>query len=434
VKRRTLLLLLAPAALSAQTAPDAGARAITLEEAIKLAQRNAPSAVQARGAVRSADASIRASYGAFFPTLSLNSAGSKQGGETFFQGQLVPYRGDPWSFSRGVSSNLQLFDGGRRLHELRTARADASAAVETETVAKFRIALDVKVQFYAVQAARESESAALVQLEQAQQQLQAASARVAAGTATKSDSLRAIITVGNAQLAVLTARNGLRVASASLTRLVGTNFPVTAAPTDTLAGMGAPIDSLQLANLVDNGPAIRQARAQLGAAKASTKASRTPYMPTLSTSFNYSGSNTANRFDFGSGTYAFQHSLRFTLSYPVFDNFNREEAIVRANVAEDNAEASLRDARLLAQQSLVQYIGALRTAEARAQIQSASVAAAEEDLRVQQQRYNLGASTFLDVLTSQVTLNQARAALIQARFDARTARAQIESLIGQELQ
>jgi outer membrane protein len=52
---------------------------------------------------------------------------------------------------------------------------------------------------------------------------------------------------------------------------------------------------------------------------------------------------------------------------------------------------------------------------------------------VQQQRYSLGASTLLDLLTSQLTLNQARASLIQARFEARVARAQIEALIGREL-
>jgi outer membrane protein len=62
-----------------------------------------------------------------------------------------------------------------------------------------------------------------------------------------------------------------------------------------------------------------------------------------------------------------------------------------------------------------------------------SVAAAEEDLRVQQQRYQLGASTILDALTSQTTLNQARLALIQARFNYRVAKAQLEALVGREL-
>ena len=66
-------------------------------------------------------------------------------------------------------------------------------------------------------------------------------------------------------------------------------------------------------------------------------------------------------------------------------------------------------------------------------VQLISVTAAKEDLRVQQLRYNAGASTLLDVLTSQNQLSQAETALIQARFDARVARARLEALIGQRL-
>ena len=43
-----------------------------------------------------------------------------------------------------------------------------------------------------------------------------------------------------------------------------------------------------------------------------------------------------------------------------------------------------------------------------------------------------GASTLLDVLTSQTQLTQARLGLVQARFAARTARAQLEALVGSE--
>jgi outer membrane protein len=125
--------------------------------------------------------------------------------------------------------------------------------------------------------------------------------------------------------------------------------------------------------------------------------------------------------------------LSLNLSFPFFNQGAREEQIVRSRVAEDNAEAQLRDMRLAAQQQLTQYLSAFRTAEQRIQIQLASVEAAEEDLRVQQRRYQLGASTFLDVLSSQVTLNQARSALIQARFDARVAKAQIETLTGKDM-
>jgi outer membrane protein len=93
----------------------------------------------------------------------------------------------------------------------------------------------------------------------------------------------------------------------------------------------------------------------------------------------------------------------------------------------------LRDARLAARQNLTSFLRTLQNAQARAEVQLQAIAAAEEDLRVQQQRYALGASTLLDLLTSQTQLNVARQALIQARFDARVARAQLSSLLGREL-
>ena len=159
-------------------------------------------------------------------------------------------------------------------------------------------------------------------------------------------------------------------------------------------------------------------------------------MPTVRLSYGYSGSGT-DPYGFGNDStkkFLYGSSLGLSLNFPLFNNFTREDNLLRARVAHDNSVAQLRDARLLAQQNLIQQIGALRTAETRIQIQQASIAAAMEDQRVQQQRYSLGASTLLDLLTSQSTLNQARAALIQARQDYRIARAQIEAIIGRDLQ
>ena len=97
------------------------------------------------------------------------------------------------------------------------------------------------------------------------------------------------------------------------------------------------------------------------------------------------------------------------------------------------AEASLRDARLAADEDLTTQLGAFRSAEQRVGSLGASLAAAEEDLRVQQQRYAVGASTLLDVLSSQTQLNQARRDLIRARYDLRVAKAQLEALVGRDL-
>jgi outer membrane protein len=403
-----------------------------LDEAVRLAQQNAPAAVQARGQLRTTDAAIRSAYGAFIPTLNLSYGSNKQGGETFFQGQLVPFRGDPWNFNRGVSTSLELFDGGRRLFQLRSARANQDAAESNERLQRYQVALDVKQQYFNVLASTEARAAAEAQLAQAEQQFRSAIARVSAGAATVSDSLRSVILVGNARLALLTAENGLRVSNANLTRLVDTPFEVTAGSADSVTVVR--LDSAAIERAIEDAPSILQARADLAAAAASYRASRTPYLPTLNMSYNLSGNRTDKNFALTGGEYARANALRFTINYPVFNGFVREENITRASVAEANAQAQLRDARLAARQQFTQFVGSLRLAEERVAIQVASVTAAEEDLRVQNQRYALGSSTLLDVLTSQTQLNQARSALIQARYDARVARAQIEALIGRDLQ
>jgi outer membrane protein len=412
---------------SAQEAP----RPITLEEAVQLAQRNAPGAVQSRGQLRTSDATVRGAYASFLPDVNLNMSRSWEGGTRTIQAGRPVGDESPWSSSAGASMSIQLFDGGSRFYELRRARAQQDAAEANDIDQRFQIALSVKQAYYDGLAARESEAAARTQLEEAQLQMRTATARMAAGAATKSDSLRTAIQIGNAQLALISAQNALRTAEATLTRLVATPFPVTPAD-DALGAQTIAVDSASLERLALDGPAIREAAAQWQVARASQRAARSSYFPTISMSY----SRGSNGDDLGYGwndPFRYSSNLRFTASYPLFNRLNREEQRVAADVQEANTSAALRDAQFAAQQQLSQFLGALRTAEARIAIQSASVAAAEEDVRVQQQRYAVGASRLLDLLTSQTELNNARAALIQARYDYRIAKAQLEALVGRSL-
>ena len=423
-----------PLISSAQAPLDTVATPISLAEAIRLAQRNAPATVQARGAIQTSELSVKQAYSAFLPTVNLSAATTRQKGDRFdTQGNLVPFTGQPASYSTGMNANLQLFDGGRRLFDIRKSKADVNAAEATEVTQRFQVALQVKQQYYNILAARESESAAQAQIDQANQQLRSASLRLRAGAATTSDSLRSMIQLGNARLAMLTARNNLSLANATLTRLVASPRTVTATPSDTL-DQRVTIPSLaELEPLVQKAPAVEQAAAELASAKAASRSAKTAYLPTVNMNFSRGGSGLDPAFGLGDKRYAYNQSLNFSLSFPLFNNLNREVSVLRASVTEDNAEVTLRDARFAAHQTLVQALGQMTTAQQQVDIQSASVVAALEDLRVQQRRYDLGASTLLEVLTSQTQLDQARTALIRARYDYRVAKAQLEALIGRDL-
>src|SRR5207237_8226308 len=119
----------------------------------------------------------------------------------------------------------------------------------------------------------------------------------------------------------------------------------------------------------------------------------------------------------GDSRHSENQSVNFVLSFPHFNNLKREVSVLRASVAEDNAEVSLRDARFAAHQTLVQALGQMRTAQAQVDIETSSVAAAVEDLRVQRARYQVGAAAVLEVLTWQTQLEQARNALISGSYD-----------------
>ena len=422
-----LLLTTAPAGAAAQPRP------ITLHEAVDLARTNAPAVVQARGQERSTDAGVRSAYAAFLPDLNLTAGATRQSPARtrLVGGELLPPT--PWAYNAGFGATVDLFQGGQRFFDIRQAKARDAAADAGLVNQQFVATLNAKQQFFNVLAARESQIAAAAQLEQAEQQRRTSVALARARQATRSDSLRAEIQVRNAQLAVLDAQNSLETANASLTRAIGSDEPVTAgpAPADTMAEALALADA-ELAALAERGPLVTQSESLLRAARAANTASWSDYLPSASLSFSRGGTRAKQTFTIPDSL-RYTNTLSLSLSIPIFDRLQREERHVNADVAEENAQASLRDARLAARQGIVQWLGAYHVAGQKVQAQLATVEAAEEDLRVQQQRYAVGGSTLLDVLTSETQLNQARRDLIQARYDQRVAKAQLEALVGRDL-
>ena len=127
-------LVLIPAVVPAQI--DTAASPITLSDAILMAQRNAPSAVQARGSIRTANATVKQSYAAFLPSINLSAGSQRQQGDRFdTQGNLVPFTGNPTNYSTGLNTSLQLFDAGRRFFDVKRTKADVNAAEAGTTIA-----------------------------------------------------------------------------------------------------------------------------------------------------------------------------------------------------------------------------------------------------------------------------------------------------------
>lgn len=420
------VIVLAPAPLVAQD--STGARIeVTLQEAIRRALEVDPDMVQASGDRRNAGAARITALGSFLPSLTFSGAVAKNSQQRFDQNsqKLIP---PIPNYSTSISANVDLFTGLRRVSLLRAAGASLDAADASVVSQRFAVQLSTQQAFYNAIATEELVRVAEAQVRRAQQQHQIAVEKLRAGSATRSDSLRSTVVYGNARIQLLQARANLATAQAGLGRQIGVDQPVRAVPDSALP---VPPDSATLrGSLLQSAPQLQQADAQARAARANVWAARSPYIPTLNFSLGSSRQDTL----FSNALAGNEvHNWRVGLSWTLFNGFSREQANTQARVSRDLAEARAADTRRAVSAQFTQQMAALSTAFEQIAISHANVAAAAEDLRVQQERYRVGAATILDLLTSQEALTQAEVDLVQSRFNYLNARAQVEALVGHAL-
>jgi outer membrane protein TolC len=412
----------------AATAPLVGQnRSVTLGEAVDMALRSQPAMVQARGQVETADAGKLQSYGSWLPTLSANSSASTNSQSRWDERTQTTITGSSTSYSGGLSASLTLFDGFSRIAEGRAAGADLEAADASLVNQSFQTVLQTKQAFFNALAAEELVRVSDTRIERATGQLNIAKEKLAAGTATRSDTLRSFVEVANARLQRLNAVTQLATAEANLARLTGVDGSVSAVRDEQLFAL-IDVDTAALrAEALQRSPTIRQADASVKAADAQFKTIYSQYLPRANASYSRSWSGQEWL------TFNPSWSLRLSLSWTIFNGFTRELNRTQRAISLENSRAQAKDAVRQVNADLTQHLASLSAARTRLEIAEANQAASEEDLRVQQERYRLGAATIVEVLASQENLDQAEVDRVQSYLDYLVAKAQIEALIGREL-
>jgi len=422
------LVIAVPAA--AQQAPAPQGLEVTLNEAIQRALQVQPSMVQARGDQRNTGASKRQAYGAFVPSVSVgaSAARSNVGRIDATTGRPVP---PEYSYTGSFNASLELFDGFRRIANLK-ATAEANNAADAGAInERFLTTLQTKQLFYTAVANEALVRVAEAQLRRAQQQLQISVEKLRAGSATRSDSLRSTVEFGNARIDLLRAQANLLSAQADLGRQIGVDGLVRAA----FDSMLPPVpDTTELRSIaLSSSPAVDQADAQASAARAQVWSARAQFWPSVVVSYsnNRQGTDPPDLPFFGNYPETFQ--WRFGLSWPILNGFVREGNQVAASVTRDNAVARAADTRRQVSSQVTAQMAVLSTAFEQITIARENMAAATEDLRVQNERYRVGAATILDLLTSQAALTQAEVNVVQTQFSYLIARAQLEATVGRAL-
>lgn len=468
-------------------AQDASAT-LTLQEAQALAQRNNLDLALSRNARRTAGAALRSAYGDLLPgadfsfTSQFREGGSQPiNGVQFETGDIR--QSQYWIGLNYRLSGATILGPGLQKANLNAAEAELDASEET-------IRATIAQQYFAALKAGAQAELQDTLVMTARQQLELARARAAVGAGTQLDVIRAEVTLGQAEVQALQADNNAEVEKLRLFAVIGvpqpssvsltSEFPITE-PSLTLEQV---LEQAQRSN-----PTLEALRARDHAADYSVKQARSQYLPTLSLSTGWGGytyENTNPDFlvqqamagvaqqrascftmdslrvgaglssingqcaaiDFTPGDrqallssneqfpFDFQKqpfSLTATLSIPIFDGFTREQRVQEAVAARSNAEYRTRAQELQLRQEVTAAYLTLRTMQQTVTLQEQNALRAREELRLAEERYRVGASTFLEVTEARASFERAENERIAAIYDFHSAFAALESAVGRPL-
>lgn len=426
----TVFQLAVPAAVSAASVPQGSdsIMVVTLADALRRAANVDPNYVAALRNVVDAKWQQRAAYAAFIiPATTLSVTQTRSNNQVFnfgtgdFANRLTQAQ---------IDMRLNLFNGLSKFFEAGRAGAAVAAADANELQARFQTALLTEADYYDVLAQRELMRVAAERVRRAEEQFAIARARVLGGAAVQTDSLQLLLELTRAQVDLLRQRATLRVARIELGRRIGVPGPVDAAPLDTLPSGPLPITERQaVLEALQEGPRYRAAQEGAQAAARAYSVVMGQYLPRVDLFATYQA--------FGDEFFLPDDSRRwiygFSINFPIWNNAQREIQLSQAKSNREVARALRDDIEREVRRDVVAAYEVFETARASADLAEVAVVVARENMRVNQERYRVGATTILDLLTAQVSLVEAEATLVQAIQAERLALAGLEALLGRRI-
>jgi outer membrane protein len=471
----------------AQDAPAIG-RTLTLDEAIAIALQNNPAYLQSVNTGRNADANVRSAYGALLPTSSASfSTRYSQSGSQFFNGVALSSNSNTIQSSYNLGVGYSINAASLLAPKAARANRDATEAEIRGGAEALRSAVTERYLVALQAEARAAVADSLVMTARAQ--LDLAKARVEAGAANLLDVRRAEVALGQAEITSLTNHNTTQVEKLRLFQQLGVAVVDTAVALTTKFDVSLPRftrDSvLALARSVN--PAVNALRSRLRAADVDLQVSRSQYTPTLSLGTGWGGQssqftdpefrvnqaraglandfagcmeldsirtrislpslncvntplseeqaqairNANDQFPFKFTRAPF--GLSASLSIPVFDGFRREQRLQTSDIARQDMRYALRARELQLNTEVTQAYLNLTTSYRVVALQETNNARAREELSFAEERYRVGAATFLDVIVSRSNFAQAQIDRVNAIYDYHRAFATLEAAVGRPL-
>ncbi len=474
----------------APTAPE-----LRLADAIELARRNNPAYQVARNQRVNADWGVKSAWGNLIPQLSANagaswqSAGSQQFGS--ITSDQLGFGGQPSYYFSSYGLALNLDVNGSTLMRPSQAKAQREATDADIRTSEAELVLGVTQSYLNVLLESERLRVAREELERSEYNLRLAQGRREVGSATIIDVQQAEVAVGRAEVLILATGSARTTQRFELLRRLGVDLNQDfSLSSDDFQLFEPAFDGAYLYNMaLDHNPGLSALRANRDAANQDVQMAKSTYLPSLSFFANMSGftqeasssgflvaqaeaqaqnqmqqcaalnelftrladplpTQNCDVFAFSEGQrqaienqnsgwpFSFQTQptrVGFTISLPVFTGLNRQRDVEAARVARSDLDYRIREQQLFVQAEIGAGLTNLVASYQAALIEQRNQTLADEQLRLAREQYQLGFTSFVELIEAETVKAQADRELIAAVFSYHDNLARLEAVVGTSL-
>jgi TolC family type I secretion outer membrane protein len=337
------------------------------------------------------------------------------------------------SASTGINGKILLYDFGKTPLQYKAAEKSLTAAEFNFKESIASIIINARTAYFnyllSMQLLIVNEDA----LKQSGEHLRQAQTLFDVGKQAKIAVTNASVDVANAQVSVIHARNGVKLAKVQLETIAAIKLGEPVVLTDSL---NCAEDSITEADAekraLESRAEILSAKASLEAADLKLRAAKASFFPSLNASGGFGweaqGDASISRSDWNTWP---NWNIGASLSIPIYEGGAIRAAVAQAQAMFMQSKAQLDVLILSVAQQVQQYHLQEVDAQERINATGLVITQAIENLQLTQERYKAGLGTSVDLTDAEQTLANARSSHVQALFDYRIAHANLLLAIGE---
>jgi len=418
-------------------------KTLSLNEVVKIALQKNTNLLKMEEGIKGYQSNVKSAYGNLLPTLSASggwnwSRSVEEGGDYIFNGftftapkKIVQSR----SYSAGAQANIMLFDGLSNFANISRNENNLEAAKYSLERAKQNLAFQAISGFYDVINAKKLMDVKEEDLKWNQKNLEIILERNKLGNVTVADVYSQQVKVGNAELDLIRAKNSYETTRSEYLYYLGLDVLDDYKFDDpTINPSDLSIDIITLdPNLKGLVEKALKYRADFKSAKLNYESSldgitmaKAGHLPTLSNYYDYSSRATSLNGLFKS----YATSVGLSLNIPIFSGFSVENRVQQAEVDAKNKELDVLDLEKQIKKEMQKTYLDLQASEKRLEVSKKNVTAAEENRKIEQEKYTLGATMLLNVLIANSDYMNALTNYVNAQFEYVKLKQELEYSLG----